>query len=153
MFKDWRWGDPSTGDNTQVPTKRVKTIASCHPKQVGELAQFSSVQSLSHVQLFETPWTVAHQASLAITNSLSLLKLMSIESVIPSNHLILCRPLLLLPSIFPSIRVFSHESVLRIRWSKYWSFSKWVTNFATSISHCTAPEQRAASLNDRLKHP
>ena len=103
MFKDWRWGDPSTGDNTQVPTKRVKTIASCHPKQVGELAQFSSVQSLSHVQLFETPWTVAHQASLAITNSLSLLKLMSIESVIPSNHLILCRPLLLLPSIFPSI--------------------------------------------------
>ena len=81
------------------------------------------VQSLSHVQLFATPWTAARQASLSITNSWSLLKLMSIESVMPSNHLILCRPVLLLPSIFPSIRVFSKESVLRIRWSKYWSFS------------------------------
>ena len=82
-----------------------------------------SVQSLSHVQLFATPWTTAHQASLSITNSQSLPKLMSIESVMPSNHLILCRPLLLLPSIFPSIRVFSNESALRIRWPKYWSFS------------------------------
>ena len=70
-----------------------------------------------------TPWTAAHQASLSITNSRSLLKLMSIESVMPSNHLILCRPLFLLPSIFPSIRVFSNESVLHIRWPKYWSFS------------------------------
>ena len=78
--------------------------------------QFSSVQSLSHVQLFETPWTTAHQASLSITNSWSLLKLMSIEPVMPFNHLILCRPLLLLPSIFPSIRVFSSELALRIRW-------------------------------------
>ena len=78
---------------------------------------------LSHVRLFATPWTAAHHASLSITNSQSLLKLMSIESVMPSNHLILCRPLLLLPSIFPSIRVFSNESVLRIRWPKYWSFS------------------------------
>ena len=77
--------------------------------------QFCLVQSLSHVQLFATPWTAAHQASLSITNSWSLLKLMSIESVMPSNHLILCRPLLLLPSIFPSIRVFSQDSVLRIR--------------------------------------
>ena len=85
--------------------------------------QFSSVQSLSHVQLFATPWTAAHQASLSITSSWSLLKLMSIESVMPSNHLILCRPLLLLPSIFPSIRVFSNESVLHIRWPKCWSFS------------------------------
>ena len=85
--------------------------------------QFSSVQLLSCVQLFATPWTAARQASLSITNSRSLLKLMSIESVLPSNHLILCRPLLLLPSIFPSIRVFSNESVLRIRWPKYWSFS------------------------------
>ena len=85
--------------------------------------QFHSVQSLSCVQLFATPWTAAHQASLSITNSWSLLKLMSIESVIPSNHLILCHPLLLLPSIFPSIRVFSNESVLCIRWPKYWSFS------------------------------
>ena len=83
----------------------------------------SSVQSLSHVQLFVTPWTTAHQASLSITNSLSLLKFMSIESVILFNNLILCCPLLLLTSIFPSIRVFSNESVLHIRWSKYWSFS------------------------------
>ena len=85
--------------------------------------QFSSVQSLSHVWLFVTPWTATHQASLSITNSRSLLKLMSIESVIPSNHLILCGPLLLLPLIFPSIRVFSNESVLHIRWPEYWSFS------------------------------
>ena len=85
--------------------------------------QFSSVQSLSHVQLFATPWTVTCQASLSITNSQSLLKLMSIKLVVPSNHLILCHPLLLLPSIFPSIRVFSSESVLHIRWPKYWSFS------------------------------
>ena len=83
----------------------------------------SSVHSLSHVRLFATPWTTAHQASLPITKSQSLLKLLSIESVMPSNHLILCCPLLLLPSIFPSIRVFSNESVLRIRWPKYWSFS------------------------------
>ena len=83
----------------------------------------SSVQSLSHVRLFATPWTAAHQASLSITNSQSLLKLMSIEPVMPSNHLILCCPLLLPPSIFPSIRVFSNESVLPIRWRKYWSFS------------------------------
>ena len=80
--------------------------------------QFSSVQSLSRVRLFATPWTTACQASMSITNFWSLLKLMSIELVMPSNHLILCRPLLLLPSIFPSIRVFSNESVLRIRWSQ-----------------------------------
>ena len=84
---------------------------------------FRLVQSQSHGQLFATPWTPTRQASLSITNSQSLLKLMSIESMMPSNHLILCRPLLLLPSIFPSIRVFSKESLLRIRWSKYWSFS------------------------------
>ena len=82
-----------------------------------------SVQSLSCVQLFATPWTAACQASLSITNSWSLLRLMSIESVMPSYHLILCHPLLLPPSIFPSIRVFSNESALRIRWLKYWSFS------------------------------
>ena len=85
--------------------------------------QFSSVQLLSRVQLFVTPWTAACQASLSITNSQSLLKLMSISSVIPSNHLILCHPLFLQPSIFPSIRVFSNESALRIRWPKDWSFS------------------------------
>ena len=84
---------------------------------------FSSVQSLSRVQLFMTPWTTACQAFLSITNSRNLLKLMSIVSVMPSNHLILSHSLLLLPSIFPSIRVFSDESALRMRWSKYWSFS------------------------------
>ena len=85
--------------------------------------QFSSIQSLTRVQLFATPWTAVCQASLTITNSQSLPKLMSIESVMPSNHLILCRPLLLLPSIFPSIRVFSNELGFCIRWPKYWSFS------------------------------
>ena len=85
--------------------------------------RFNSVQSLSRVRLFVTPWTAARQVSLFITNSWSLLKLMSIESVIPTNYLILCPPLLLPRSIFPSIRVFSNESVLHIRWTKYWSFS------------------------------
>ena len=94
--------------------------------------QFSSVQSLSRVQLFSTPWTAARQASLSITNSRSLPKFMSIESVMPSSHLILCRPLLLLPSIFPSIRVFSNESALCIRWPKYWSFS---FNLSPSSEH------------------
>ena len=85
--------------------------------------QFSSVQSLSHVRFFVTPWTAAHQDSLSITNSRSLPKLMSIESVMPSDHLILSCPFLLLPSVFASIRVFSNESVLRIGWPKYWRFS------------------------------
>ena len=88
-----------------------------------DVGAFSSVQSLSRAQLFATPWTAARQAFLSITNSRSLLKLMSIESVMPSNHLILCHPLLLLPSILPSIRVFSNESALRIRWPKFWRFS------------------------------
>ena len=99
----------------------------CHnfiPKSCVSLGiSFSSVQSLSCVWLFVTPRTAAPQASLSITSSQSLLKLMSIESVMPSKHLIFCRPLLLLLSIFPSIRVFSNESALRIRWPKYWSFS------------------------------
>ena len=90
---------------------------------------FSLVQSLSHVQLFMTLWTAAHLASLSITNSQSLLKLMSIELVMPSNHLILCCPLLLLPSIFPSIRVFTNESALPMRWPKYWSFSFSISPF------------------------
>ena len=85
--------------------------------------QFSSVQSLSRVRLFAAPWIVTRQASLSITNSLTLLKLRSIKSVMPSNHLTLCHPLLLLPSVLSCIRVFSNESVLRIRWPKYWSFS------------------------------
>ena len=89
-----------------------------------------SVQSLRHVRLIVTPWTAAHQVSLSITNSWSLLKLMSTESVMPSNHLILCRTLLLLSSVFPNIRVFSNESVLPIRWLKHWSF-----NFSISSSN------------------
>ena len=87
------------------------------------ISYFSSVQLLSRVRLFVTPWTTARQASLSITNSRSPPKPTSIESVMPSNHLILCRPILLLPSVFPSIRVFSNESALHIRWPKYWSFS------------------------------
>ena len=83
----------------------------------------SPVRTLSHVRLFATPWTAAHQASMSITNSWSSHKLMSFESVMPSNHLVLCHPLLLLPSIFPSIRVLSSESALPIRWPKYWTFS------------------------------
>ena len=94
--------------------------------------QFSSVQSLSRVRLFLTPWTAARQASLSITNSRSLPNLMSIESVMPSSYLILCRSLLLLPSIFPNIRVFSNESALHIRWPKYWSFS---LNISPSNEH------------------
>ena len=90
---------------------------------IHESCLFSSVQSFSHIQLSGMPWTASHQASLSITNSQSLLKLMSIELVIPSNHLILCRPLSLLSSTYTSIRVFSNESVLCIRWSKNWSFS------------------------------
>ena len=85
--------------------------------------QFSSVQSLSHVRLFATPWIAARQASLSVTNSRGLLKLMPIESMMPSSHLVLCCPLLLLPPIPPSTRVFSNESTFRMRWPKYWSFS------------------------------
>ena len=91
--------------------------------QITVLLNICTAQSLSPVRLFLKPWTASHQASLFITNSRGLLKLMSIESVMPSNHLFLCRHLLLLPSIFPSIRVFSIESVFHIRWPKYWSFS------------------------------
>ena len=94
-----------------------------HPLAFKSKFCFSSLQLLSRLGLFAIPWTAAHQSSLSITNSQSLLKLISIESMMPSNHLILCRALLLLPSIFPSIRVFSNESALCIRWPKYWSFS------------------------------
>ena len=95
-----------------------------HPRWEGSLGENQYlVQLLSHVRFFVTPWTAACQASLSITTSQSLLKLMSIKLVMPSNHLILCRPLFLLPSIFLSIGVFSNESVLHIRWPKYWSFS------------------------------
>ena len=100
---------------------------------------FSSVQSLGRVRLFATPWTAARQASQSIANSWSLLKLTCIELVMPSNHLILCHPLLLLPSTFPSIRVFSNESVLCIRWPKYWSFSFGISpssEYSRLISTC-----------------
>ena len=108
------------GYSPQGCTESDRTEAT---EQQQQQASVSSVKWLRSVQLFSTPWTAAHQASLSITNSWSLLKLMSIESVMPSNHLILSRPLLLPPSVFPSIRVFSNELVLRIRWPKYWSFS------------------------------
>ena len=98
------------------------------------LGRISSVHSLSRVRLFVTPWTAAHQAFLSITNSQSLLKLTCIKSVTPSNHLVLCRPFLLLPSIFPSIRVFSNESGLRIRWPKYRSFSFSISLYSGLIS-------------------
>ena len=101
------------------------------PKMIS-IMKFSSVQLLSRVWLLVTPWIAARQASLSITNSRSSPKLMSIESVMPSSHLILCRPLLLLPPIFPSIRVFSNESALHIRWPKYWSFS---FNISSSNEH------------------
>ena len=104
-----------------LPWKHSLTLSFCFIPL--NFCQFRSVQLLSHVQLFVTPWTAACQASLSITNPWSLLKLMSIESVMPSNHLILCHPLLFLLSIFPSIRGFSSESVLHIRWPKYCSFS------------------------------
>ena len=102
---------------------KKKILFTVLSKAIKYFSQFSSVQTLSSVWLFATPWTVACPASLSITISQSLSKLMSIESVMPSNHLILCRSLLLLPSIFLSIRVFSNESVLHIRWPRYWSFS------------------------------
>ena len=119
---------PSPGD---LPNPGIEPKSLMSPALAGQFfttsatgealyMHISSVQSLSRVQLFATPWAAARQASLSFTNSQSLLKLMS---VMPSNHLILCSPLLLLPSIFPSIRVFSNESVIHIRWPKYWSFS------------------------------
>ena len=95
----------------------------------GFLQVFQSVQCLSHIRLFATPWTAAHQCSLSITNSRSLLKIMYIECMMPSNHGILCCPVLLLPSIFPNIRVFSNESVLHIRWPNYWSFNYSISPF------------------------
>ena len=116
----------------------VNFIAPSYPhasKMQPSVACYTSLSSvqffqwLSHVRLFVTPWTAACQVSLSITNSQSLLKVMSIESVMPSNHLILCRPLLLLPSVFPNIRIFPSESALHIRWPKYWYFSFSISPF------------------------
>ena len=116
------WVGRSLGGGLKQPNGRERCSISASGWRLLRY-QFSSVQSLSHFRLFATPWIAARQASLSITNSRSWLKLMSIESVMPSNYLILCRPLLLLPSIFPSIRGFSNESTLHMRWPKYWSFS------------------------------
>ena len=107
----------------QQNSRRWKQNLIFYPLRVNFINKFSSVQSLSRVWLFVTPWIAARQASLSITNSRSSPKLMSIESVMPSSHLILCCPLLLLPPIPPNIRVFSNESTLRMRWPRYWSFS------------------------------
>ena len=117
---------------TETPWKLYLCNTSLYCKDIYLINMFSSVQSLSRVRLFATPWITARQASLSITNSQSSLKLMFIKSVIPSNHLILCHPLLLLPPIPPSIRVFSNESTLRMRWPKYWSFS---FSISTSKEH------------------
>ena len=130
--EDWSgWPCPPPGDlpNLGIELASLTSLAlagrSFTTRATGEalFSTFSSGQSLIRVRLFVSPWTAAHQASLSVSNSQSLLELMSIELVMPSNHLILCRSLLLLPSIFPSIRVFSNESVLHIRWWNYWSFS------------------------------
>ena len=109
------------GSNLSLLHWQVDSLPLSH--QESQISRFSSVQSLSRVRLFATPWIAARQASLSTTNSQSSLKLTSIESVMPSSHLILCRPLLLLSLIPPSIRVFSNESTLCMRWPKYWSFS------------------------------
>ena len=129
----WEVQDQSTHQQVCCLLRTTFLIHRCHlltvsshgrrEKKLSGISQFSVVQWLSRVQLFATLWIPAHQASLSITNSWSLPRLMSIKSLMPSNHLILCHPLLLLPSIFPNIRVFSNESALRIRWPKYWSFS------------------------------
>ena len=121
-----------TSDKVDFKTKKVSWVkewnftkikVSIHSENINIITLKCLFTDQFSVQLFSTPWTAAHQASLSITNSWRWLRLMSIESVMPSSHLILCRPLLLLPLIFPSIRVFSNESVLCIRWSKYWTFS------------------------------
>ena len=112
-------GSSQPSDQTQVSSVVGGFLTIWATREASSSVQFSNC----HVWLFVTPWTAARQASMSIVKSWSLLKLMSVELVMPSNHLILCRPLLLLPSIFPSIRVFFNESVLRIRWPKYWSFS------------------------------
>ena len=121
VAKSWTWLSDWTEQN-HLTVFEVGSLPFLWKVNTKTFSSVQSVHSLSRIRFFATPWTAAHQASLSITNSQSLLKLMFIESVMPSNHLILCHPLLL-PSIFPRIRVFSNESVLHIRWPKYWSFS------------------------------
>ena len=143
---------PAQGSKPGLPHCKVDSLPSEPPQKpyislklsnnIYLSVQFNSVQSLSRVQLLATPWTAAHQASLSITNSQSPPKPMSIELVMPSNHFILCCPLLLPPSIFPSIRVFSNESALCIRWPKYWSFS---FNISPSTSTADKNKESASS--------
>ena len=123
MLLDKGQSDSLSVTAKQQPARHFLLFFPPYKPWIPSLSKFSSVQLLSRVRLFVTPWTATRQASLFITNSWSLLKLMSIESVMPSNHLTLCHPLLLLTLIFSSIRGFSNESVLCIRWPKYWSFS------------------------------
>ena len=135
---------------TRVSCTAGRFFTSWATREVHRTVQFSSVQSLSRVQLLATPWTTACQASLSITNTRSPPKPMSIESVMPSNHLILCRLLLLLPSIFPSIRVFSNESALRIRWLKYWSCSFKGLSISSWISYENFYLERNFSISSEL---
>ena len=127
---------------------KIKCLEQSHEILV---SLFSSVQLFSYIWLFETLWTVACQASLSITNSWSLLKLMSIESLMPSNHLILYHPLLLLPSVFPSIRVFSNESALHIRWPKYWNFSFSISS-SKEYSGLTSFSDSSTLLQEHIGH-
>ena len=129
--RSWGGKEAQEEGNLYVYLPLIHVVVQQKPIQHCKAIIFS-VQLLSHARLFATPWTAACHTSLSITNSLSLLRLMSIKSVMPSSRLILCCPLLLLPSIFPSIRVFSHESALHIRWPKYWSFS---FNISPSSEH------------------
>ena len=124
-WKKWGYNLKKVGIFSVSVNTEIDLLTNRHLKKwsMSLVIQFSSVQSLSHVRLFASPWTAACQVSLSITNSQSLLKLTSIELVMPSNYLILCCPLLLLPSIFPRNRVFSNESAPQVRWPKYWSFS------------------------------
>ena len=148
-FLQWSWRSII---NLRLPSIRKNA----RNLPVNHILAYQSVQPLSRVWLFATPSTVAHQASLSITNTRNLLKLMSIESVMPSNHLILCRPLLLLPSIFLSIRVFSNESALCIRWPNYWSFSFSISpsneysgliSFRKSFSQCSSSNHRGPEIH------
>ena len=140
LHRPWDFPGKNTGVGCHILLQRILSELWC---------KYVVVQSLSHVWLFVTPGTAAHQASLTFTSSWSLLKLMSIESMMPSYHFILCRPLLLLPSVFPSIRVFSNESTLHIRWPKYQSFSLSISplNFVKLSFWCVCDEEQVPHAN------
>ena len=141
-MRNWCWLLTNAFTSYMKIFRRFFALFSCY--------QFSSVQSFSHIWLFVTPWTAAREASFSITNSWSPPKLMSIESVMPSNRLILCHLLLLLPSIFPSIRVLSNESALRIRWLKYWSCSFKGLSISSWISYKNLYLERNFSISSEL---